>query len=81
MSTTDDIGTLYMLTETERAALAVAMAKDRARRMRWHAAGNILLACFFLAFVVAVAVVIKGRAVPGLGTVLGKLALSAASTG
>jgi hypothetical protein len=62
MSTTDDIGTLYVLAETERAALAVAMAKDRARRMRWHAAGNVLLACLFLIFVIAVAVVTKGRA-------------------
>jgi hypothetical protein len=81
LSTTDDIRTLYVLTETERAAIVAAMAKDRAQRARRHAAGNVLLACFFLLFVVAVAVATKGRALPGLGTVLGKLVLSAASIG
>jgi hypothetical protein len=33
MSITDDIGTLYVLTETERTAIVVAMAKDRAPAM------------------------------------------------
>jgi hypothetical protein len=75
MSTTDDIGTLYVLTETERTAIAAAVAKDRARRARWHAVGNVVLACFFLLFVVAVAVVTKGRALAILGIGLGKLAL------
>jgi hypothetical protein len=47
-----------------------AMARDRARRMRWHAAGNVLLACVLFTFVVLVAVVTKGRALTGLGIVL-----------
>jgi hypothetical protein len=72
---TPDIGTLYVLTETERAAIAAAMANDRARCARWHAAGNVLLACIFLLFVVAVAVVTEGHALAVLGMVLGKLAL------
>jgi hypothetical protein len=41
--------------DPERAALTAAMATDRVRSMRWHIAGNILLACGLLAFVAAVA--------------------------
>jgi hypothetical protein len=41
--------------EQERTALVAAMAKDRARRARWEAAGNVVLACFFLAFVAVAA--------------------------
>jgi hypothetical protein len=71
----DDIGTLYVLTETERAAIAAAMAKDRARRARWHAVENFLLACLFLLFVVVVPIVTEGRALAVHGIALDKLAL------
>jgi hypothetical protein len=46
--------------EQEHAAILAAIAEDRAQRTRWDAAGNVLLACLLLAFVVAVAVVTKG---------------------
>jgi hypothetical protein len=41
--------------DAEWSAIVAAMAKDRARRMRWEAAGTILLACFFLLFVAVAA--------------------------
>jgi len=48
--------------EQEHAAILAAIPRDRAQRMRWDAAGNVLLVCFLLGFVVAVAVVTKGGA-------------------
>jgi hypothetical protein len=57
--------------EQERAAIVAAISKDRARRMRRHAAGNFVLACFFLACVAAVAAVTKGRALVILRLVAG----------
>jgi hypothetical protein len=48
--------------EQDRAAILAAIAQDRAQRTRWDAAENVLLVCFFVAFVVAVAVVTKGGA-------------------
>jgi len=48
--------------EQEHAAILAAIAQDRAQRMRWDAAGNVLLVCFLLGFVIAVAVMTKGDA-------------------
>jgi hypothetical protein len=39
-------------TEQERALVLAAIAEDRARRRRWQAVGNVLLACCFLLLVV-----------------------------
>jgi hypothetical protein len=48
--------------EQEHAAILAAIAQDRAQRMRSDAAGNVLLVCFLLGFVIAVAVMTKGGA-------------------
>jgi hypothetical protein len=42
--------------DAEWAAMAAAIALDRAKRQRWEAAGTVLLACCFLAFVAAAVV-------------------------